>query len=483
MNIYSGKDTDDALPVATRMEDVFEAQRKAGLIRRSSFDRKARIVQLDRLKTAILRREDDIVAACFADFKKPAAEVKLTEIFPVLQEISHTKRHLRSWMKSKRAMPTLGVLGTKARIRPEAKGVCLIIAPWNYPFQLALGPLVSALAAGNSAIIKPSELTPRTSALIADLVAETFSPDLVAVFEGDVAVSTKLLGLPFDHIFFTGSPQTGKIVMAAAASSLASVTLELGGKSPTIVGPSANITKAARNIVWGKFANNGQTCIAPDHVFVHRDIAVKFNDAVKKEISRVYGKTPEAQKTTPDYCRIVNERHFNRVSRLIEDAKSKGAKITLGGQTDAAQNFIAPTLISNVTVDMDVSREELFGPILPIIEYEDIDKVIHQINAKPKPLALYVFDKSKTLINEILTRTSSGAVGINLTVVHFLHPNLPFGGVNNSGIGAAHGVYGFRAFSHEKSVLQDQHSITHLLFPPYTGLVKRLIDIVVKVLG
>ena len=483
MNIYAENETANALPFVSRIEDVFKAQCEAGLIRRGTFDRKARIAQLDRLKAAILRREDEIIAACFADFKKPAAEVKLTEIFPILQEISHTKRHLKSWMKVKRAVPTLGVLGTTARIQPEAKGVCLIIAPWNYPFQLALGPLVSALAAGNSAIIKPSEETPHTSAQVADLVAETFSPDLVAIFEGDVAVATQLLDLPFDHIFFTGSPQVGKIVMTAAAKSLASVTLELGGKSPTIVGPTANVKKAARNIVWGKFANNGQTCIAPDHVFVHRDIALKFNDAVKKEIGRVFGETPEAQKLTPDYCRIVNDRHFNRVSGLIEDAKSKGGKITLGGQVDAAQNYVAPTLISNVTADMEISREELFGPILPIIEYEDIDKVIQQINANPKPLALYIFDKGKTLVDEVIARTSSGAVGVNLTVVHFLHPNLPFGGVNNSGIGAAHGVYGFRAFSHEKSILHDKHSITHMLFPPYTGFVKRLINIVVKVLG
>lgn len=326
-------------------------------------------------------------------------------------------------------------------------------------------------------------LTLATSALIADIVAETLSPDLVAVVEGDAAVSQELLALPFDHIFFTGSPQVGKLVMEAAAKSLASVTLELGGKSPTIVGPTANLKKAARNIVWGKFANNGQTCIAPDHVFVHRDIAQKFNETVVAEIGRVYGKTPEAQKMTPDYCRIVNDRHFNRVAGLIEDARAKSARILLGGQTDAAQKFVAPTLISQITLEMAISREELFGPILPIIEYDDIDKVIDQINANPKPLALYVFDNSRAFAEDIITHTSSGAVGINLTVVHFLHPNLPFGGVNNSGIGAAHGIYGFRAFSHEKAVLQDRYSIVHMLFPPYTGFVKRLINLVVKVLG
>ena len=438
---------------------AFDTQIRAQLARRAVFDRKARIAQLDRLAEAVKRNEDKIIAACAADFRKPAEEVKLTEIFPVLQEIRHTKHHLKSWMRPKRARATLGVFGTKARVRPEA------------------------IAAGNSAIIKPSEMTPNAAQVITDIVEEAFTPDLVKVIEGDALVSQELLSLPFDHIFFTGSPAIGKVVMEAAAKSLTSVTLELGGKSPTIVGPNANIKKAARNIVWGKFSNNGQTCIAPDHVYVHRDVSAAFKTALQAEIGRVYGKTPEAQKATPDYCRIVNDRHFDRVRNLIEDARAKGASILQGGQTDAGQNFVAPTLISEVSDDMEITQEELFGPILPIIEYVDLDKVIDKINANPKPLALYIFDNSKSFADQIITRTSSGAVGVNLTVVHFLHPNLPFGGVNNSGIGAAHGEYGFKAFSHEKAVLEENHSITHMLFPPYTGFVRRLINIVVRVLG
>ncbi|MBC7152327.1 MAG: aldehyde dehydrogenase family protein [Rhizobium sp.] len=468
---------------ADAITSAFEAQLRAQHSRRASFDGKARIAQLDRLAEAVKRNADRIVAACARDFRKPAEEVKLTEIFPVLQEIRHTKRHLKAWMRPKRVRATLGVFGTRARVCPEAKGVCLIIAPWNYPVNLALGPLVSALAAGNSAIIKPSELTPNASRVILDIVEEAFTPDLVKVIEGDAAVSQRLLSLPFDHIFFTGSPAVGKIVMEAAAKNLTSVTLELGGKSPTIVGPNANIRKAARNIVWGKFANNGQTCIAPDHVFVHRDVSPAFKAAVEAEIRRVYGQTQEAQKATPDYCRIVNQRHFERVSNLIEDARAKGASILHGGQTDASQNFVAPTLIAEVSDDMAIAQEELFGPILPIIEYVDLDKVIDRINANPKPLALYVFDKNKSFADQIIARTSSGAVGVNLTVVHFLHPNLPFGGVNNSGLGAAHGEYGFRAFSHEKAILEERHSITHMLFPPYTGFVRRLINMVVRLLG
>lgn len=465
------------------IEATFTAMQQAQLARRGSFTLEARIAQLDQLRDSIKRHEPKIIAACAADFRKPAPEVKLTEVLPVLQEIRHTKKHLRKWMRPKRVAASVGVLGTKSYVRPEPKGVCLIIAPWNYPLNLALGPLVSALAAGNSAIIKPSEMTPHTSKVIADIVAETFSPDLVSVVEGDAAVAQKLLTLPFDHIFFTGSPAVGKLVMEAAARNLSSVTLELGGKSPTIVGPDANIKKAARYIVWGKFANNGQTCIAPDHVFVHRSIADQFNEALKKQIGRTYGKTPEAQKSTADYCRIVNARHFQRVSSLIEDAKSKGANVFEGGITDAEENFIAPTLIANVSSDMDISREELFGPILPVIEFDDIDSVINKINDNPKPLALYVFDKNKSFARSIIERTSSGAVGVNLTVVHFLHPDLPFGGVNNSGIGAAHGEYGFRAFSHEKALMEDKHSLIHLLFPPYTRWVRRLIDAAVRILG
>ncbi|KAA6169821.1 aldehyde dehydrogenase [Pseudomonas taeanensis MS-3] len=463
--------------------DIFNAQKKASSARRGKFSLAERIAALNILKEIIQRRESEIIAALAADFRKPASEVKLTEIFPVLQEISHAKRNLKTWMMPRRVKAALSVLGTKARLSFEPKGVCLIIAPWNYPFNLSFGPLVSALAAGNSVIIKPSELTPHTASLIGSIIREAFSVDLVTVVEGDAAVSQELLTLPFDHIFFTGSPRVGKLVMEAAAKTLASVTLELGGKSPTIIGPTANLKKAARNIVWGKFSNNGQTCIAPDHVFVHRSIAHDFHKIIMEEVTRVYGKDFEAQKKSPDYCRIVNDQHLNRLYELIGDAKSKGAKILQGGEIDALDRFVAPTIISKVTPEMDISREEIFGPLLPIIEYDDIDHVIKQINDNAKPLALYIFSEDKEFAQDIVGRTSSGSVGINLSVVQFLHPNLPFGGVNNSGIGSAHGFYGFQAFSHEKPILLDRFSITHLLFPPYTGKVKRLISMTVRYLS
>jgi acyl-CoA reductase-like NAD-dependent aldehyde dehydrogenase len=360
---------------AGRIETLFARQREATERHRARFTLKDRLDSLSRLKETIKRREDDIVRALDEDFRKPESEVRLTEVFPVYQEISHAKRHLRSWLRPHRVPGSLGMFGTAAEVRYQAKGVCLIISPWNYPVNLSFGPLVSALAAGNTAILKPSELTPVTSAVIRKIVEETFPEELVAVCEGDASVSQALLDLPFDHIFFTGSPQVSKIVMAAAAKHLTSVTLELGGKSPTIVDSTASIEHAARKIVWGKFANNGQTCIAPDHVYVARD------------------------------------------------------------------------------------------------------------QARPKPLAIYIYSEDAAAREYITERTSSGGVCVNNNVVHFLHPNLPFGGVNKSGIGAAHGFYGFKAFSHERAILKDKFSILGLLFPPYTPTVKKLINLTVRLLG
>lgn len=465
------------------IESLFAAQRRSAAENRAKFSLKARLASLSRLKAILKRRENDIIGALYADFKKPESEVRLTELFPVYQEISHARRHLRSWMRPHRVHGSLGMIGIAAEVRYQAKGVCLIISPWNYPFNLSFGPLVSALAAGNTAIIKPSELTPTTSALIRDIVEEAFPRDVVAVCEGDAEVSQALLDLPFDHIFFTGSPKVGKIVMAAAAKHLTSVTLELGGKSPTIVDSTANIESAARKIVWGKFSNNGQTCIAPDHVYVSRNQAQALVDALRREIRRVYGQTDSQQKSGPDYCRIVVPRHFERLSALTADATSRGATILEGGARDPTQNYFSPTILGGTTPQMAISQEEIFGPVLPIIEYDDISVVVDAINAGPKPLAIYVFSNDAAVREDIILRTSSGGVCVNNNVIQFLHPNLPFGGVNNSGIGAAHGFYGFKAFSHERAILRDRFSILRLLFPPYTPTVKKLINLTVRLLG
>ncbi|MFT5743184.1 MAG: aldehyde dehydrogenase (NAD+) [Paracoccaceae bacterium] len=454
------------------------AHQQAGMVaRRHTFGLKERRAALDRLAAAIKQNEAALVTAMAADFGKPKAEVILSEFIPAMQEIRHASRRLRRWMRPRRAAPTLVTFGTSARVRTEARGVCLIIAPWNYPFLLAIGPLVSALAAGNSAIIKPSEMTPATSALIARLVKETFSPDLVTVIEGGVDASQALLALPFDHIFFTGSPAVGKIVMAAAAKTLASVTLELGGKSPTIIGPDADLKSAAKWIAFGKFSNAGQTCIAPDHVFVHRVIKDDFLAALRERIARSYGDG----KNSTHLAQIVSDKHAERLVGLLDDAVSKGARVILGG--DAQGRNMAPTLIEAITPEMQIDHEEIFGPILPVITYDDIADVIRQINARPKPLALYIFDKHRGRTDDVIAATSSGGVGVNLTSAQFVHHGIPFGGVNGSGMGSAHGYFGFRAFSHLRPVLTNHFSVLSLIFPPYTGRVKRLISLFKRVLG
>lgn len=457
--------------------EIFQAQRALAPSRRKSFDRTARQKALLALRDMVLDHQEDIAVAMAADFGKAATEVALTEILPVLQEISHARKSLRGWMRPRRVWPTLIMLGTAGRILPEPKGVCLIIAPWNYPVNLALGPLVSALAAGNSVILKPSELTPNTSALLARLIGQTFAPDLVAVLEGGPEMSTALLELPFDHIFFTGSPAVGKIVMAAAAKTLASVTLELGGKSPVIVGPGANLARAAKWICWGKFLNAGQTCVAPDHVFVHTSVQEPFVAAMRAAIDAAYGKDP---RTSQHFARIVNRRNWGRVTNLLEEAKLGGAQVLMGGESDEATRYLAPTLLAGTRAQMAISREEIFGPVLPIIAYEQASSVVDQINAGEKPLALYVFGDN-SLADTVTSGTSSGSVGVNLTVLPFSHGNLPFGGIGNSGLGAAHGHAGFKAFSHEKPVLKNLFSLIPLVFPPYTGLVKRLAKLIVGI--
>jgi aldehyde dehydrogenase (NAD+) len=455
---------------------IFRRQQQVAItLRTSTADQ--RIAKLRKLEAALNARKTAIHQAVAADLRKPVAEADLTEIMPVISEIHHTIKHLKSWMRTKSVRPTMALLGTKAQLRYEPKGVCLIISPWNYPINLTLGPLACAIGAGNTAIIKPSEMTPNCSAVLAELIRDTFDPAEIALFEGDATVSTALLNLPFDHMFFTGSPTVGKIVMAAAAKHLSSVTLELGGKSPVIVDATADAAKAAKSIMWGKFVNVGQTCIAPDYVYVHESVLPKFLDEAKAAIAKMYGTDAKA---SPDYCRIVNEKHFSRVKRLLDDATAKGATIVAGGEADAGQKFLAPTLLTNVDADSLVMQEEIFGPILPILSYGDVADVIGGINAAPKPLALYVFSKDEASIEKILSETSAGGSCVNMTVLHFSHANLPFGGVNNSGIGSYHGIFGFKALSHERAVLREQMSAASMLAPPYTARVKMLIGLTLK---
>jgi aldehyde dehydrogenase (NAD+) len=371
------------------------------------------------------------------------------------------------------------MIGSSSKVYFEPKGVTLIISPWNYPFQLAIDPLLYAIAGGNTAIVKPSEMTPNTSALIKKLVNEVFDEKEVAVLEGDATIAQVLLKQPFDHIFFTGSPMLGKVIMEAAAKHLTSVTLELGGKSPTIVDETTNIKDAAQKIIWGKFMNCGQTCIAPDYLLVHESVKDALVEEMKENIKKLYGQDNTTTiEESPDYTRVVNQRHFSRIKGLLEDAVEKGAKVLDGGEMNADDNFIAPTLITEVDDNMAVMSEEIFGPILPIISFKSLKEATDYVNTKPKPLALYCFSKDKKNQEFVIKNTSAGGTAINETLAHISNPDLPFGGVNNSGIGKTHGYYGFLAFSNERAVLNQRIGWTTLkmLYPPYTDKKKNTIN-------
>ena len=430
----------------------------------------------------IFANREKIKQAVHADFKKPLLEVDTSEIYPVVSEIRHALENLDGWAKPKKIDAPLTYLGTRAEVRFEPKGVCLIIAPWNFPFNLCLGPLVSCLAAGNTAIVKPSELTPHTSKLIKEMIDELFDEDVVAVVEGGIDISNCLLDIKVDHIFFTGSPAVGKVVMKAAAAHLTSVTLELGGKSPTIIDSTSSIADAAKRIAFGKFLNNGQTCIAPDYVLVEEKIKNKFIEALRKQVIALFGEQNSITENSPHYSRVVNERHFSRINQLLQDALQKGATLNMQGEVNARTNFIHPMILSDVSKDAKIMEEEIFGPVLPILTFNSAEEVIQLINSKPKPLALYIFSNSRKFRESVLSKTSAGSVVINDCVLQFTHPNLPFGGVNNSGIGKSHGQYGFMAFSNEKPVLRQKNGFSSLyfLYPPYTSGMKKIVDILLR---
>lgn len=458
-----------------QIRQVFESQQATALAWRQSTVAE-RIARLKRLREAMLARREDFYAAFAKDYRKPIVEVEGTEFMPVLDEIRHAIAHLKKWAQPRRVWPTVTTAFTSAWIEYQPRGRCLIIAPWNFPLNLCFGPLVSALAAGNTAILKPSEMTPAVSAVMAEVIASVFQPHEVALFEGALATSQTLLALPFDHIFFTGSPAVGKVVMAAAAKHLTSVTLELGGKSPVIVDETADVKASAETLLWGKFTNCGQICVAPDHVFVHASVKEEFVEACRQVVAQRFGRTPEAVRHSPDLTRVINQRHTQRIASLLSDAQTKGARVLVGGEVDVSTCYIAPTLIDQVPESAEIMQEEIFGPVLPLITYTDLDRVVHTINAQPKPLALYIFSQDKRRTRELIERTSSGGVAINHCVLHYAHGNLPFGGVNNSGIGNAHGEFGFKAFSHERAVLKSGPiMMARLFFPPYTGFKQKLV--------
>lgn len=416
--------------------------------------------------------------ALHKDLGKPVVESELSEVYQIIGDIKHAKDYLHKWMRKQKVKTPLSMLGSSSYYIYEPKGVCLIISPWNFPFNLTFGPLVSAIAAGNTAIIKPSEMTPNSSALMAKIVADVFSEDEVALVEGEVEASTQLLKLPFNHIFFTGSPQVGKIVMSAAAKNLTSVTLELGGKSPTVIDKTANVDKAAKKIMWGKFMNAGQICVAPDYVLIDETIKAKFIEACKKWLKLFYTEKPIDSES---YARIVTHKHFDHLKAHIENAQSLNATIEIGGKLDSETKYIAPTLVSNLKEEASLLQDEIFGPILPIVTYTTIDEAIDYINSKERPLALYVYSKSKVNTNTIIKNTRAGGTCINNNVIHYANHYLPFGGTNNSGIGKSHGFFGFKAFSNERAIVkQYMFGVAEFLFPPFTGLKERLARLTIK---
>jgi aldehyde dehydrogenase (NAD+) len=463
------------------LKGLFESQKKRSLIQRQETI-KARKERLKRFGKFLLSNRKRIADAVHADLRKPHIEIDLSEVYPVVSEIRNAVKNLDEWSQPEIIDTPLTYLGTRSEIIYEPKGVCLIISPWNFPVNLCLGPLVSCLAAGNTAILKPSEATPNTSRLLKDLISEFFDEDLVAIVEGGIEASTGLLNLPFDHIFFTGSTAVGKIVMRAAAEHLSSVTLELGGKSPTIIDSSANLNDAAKRIAFGKFLNNGQTCIAPDYVLIEEKIEQEFISLLKNKIYEAFGDKGTLNEYSPDYARIVNAKNFNRINELVTNAVEFGAKVEMDGTINEEQKFIHPIILSRVPMNARIMDEEIFGPVLPIVSYISDDEVINIVNSKPKPLALYIFSNRKSFQNRVLRETSAGTSCINDCVLQFTHPNLPFGGVNASGIGKSHGKHGFLAFSNEKPVVVQRNgfSSTYLLHPPYTDRVKQTVEMMLK---
>ncbi|MFC3416722.1 aldehyde dehydrogenase family protein [Algoriphagus hitonicola] len=460
---------------------IFDYQYQTALAWRNSSleERKNRIVKIrDWVKT----NQDAIRKALTDDFNKPSIETDLSEIFPVTSEINHALKNLKAWMKSKKIKTPLSMTGTSAWIQYEPKGRALIIAPWNYPFSLAIGPLISALAAGCPVMLKPSEMTPATSLLIEEMINTCFDSEEVSVILGDAKVAEGLLALPFDHVFFTGSPQIGKLVMKQAAKHLSSVTLELGGKSPAIITSSADIQDAAQKIIWGKLINCGQTCVAPDYILIHQSQHKLLLSELRLAIQQYYDPQYKGIEQSPDYGRIINDRHFQRLAGYLDDAIEKGAQLEFGGTVNQHHRYIEPTLLSNINESMSISQEEIFGPLLPILTFDDIQEAIDYVNGKPKPLSLYIFDQEKSEREKILLSCSSGNAVINDCVLQFLHHEFPFGGVNNSGIGKSHGYHGFLAFSNEKGVLKQRVGLNNvtLLRPPYGIKTKQIINSLIK---
>lgn len=420
-----------------------------------------RLIQLKKLEQALEEREETLCAALKADLGKAAYESWLSEIGMTLGELCFARKHLKKWAAVKRRPSAMPLFPASSRVVPQPYGTVLIMSPWNYPVQLTLVPLVSALAAGNCAVVKPSAYAPNVARVVAELLGDIFPPEYVSVVQGGRAENAALLEQDFDYIFFTGSPAVGKTVMAAAAQHLTPVTLELGGKSPVIIAPDANIPLAARRVAWGKFLNAGQTCVAPDHVYIPQNLRDAFVKELAGQIHQLYGADPL---TGPDLPKIINEKHFNRVAGLMGSGKT-----AVGGRTDPEARRIEPTVLVDVAESDAVMQEEIFGPVLPVLTYDSLDDLIARQQKKARPLALYIFTGDRALEKRIVSALPSGGVCVNDTVIHLANPHVPFGGVGNSGMGACHGKTGFDTFTHYRTVVRRGELDLPMRYAPYAG--------------
>ncbi len=458
----------DDSPAQSLSADILSLQRNA-FLRAGAPPLAERQADIRKLRDAVRQQSQEIAAVISADFgNRSVHETMVADIWPVLASARHALKHLASWMKPKRVPVGLELMPGRARILYQPVGVVGIISPWNYPFQLATVPLIAALAAGNRVMLKPSELTPRTSEFLAVFLGKLFPAEQVTTILGGPDVGTAFAALPFDHLFYTGSTAVGRRVMRAAAENLTPVTLELGGKSPCIIGNDAVLPSAAQSVAFGKLLNAGQTCVAPDYALVPRPRLEEFVGLIGQSIMKLY----PSLRANPDYTTIVNDRHYFRITGLLEEARQRGVRIVeinpANETLPPAERKIVPSLLIDPPDDLAVMQDEIFGPVLPILPYDSLDEAIEFVNGKPRPLALYYYGTSEAAREKVLNRTVSGGASINETLMHIVVENLPFGGIGPSGMGAYHGEYGFQTFSHRKGVfLQSRINGAGMLRPPF----------------
>lgn len=445
-----------------KIRDLRDKQRKY-FMKGNTLTFEFRVAQLKKLRKTISEYEEALKIALYKDLGKNDLESYTCEIGFILSSISHTIKHLKKWMKPEKKKTPISLFFSKSTVIKEPYGSVYIIGPYNYPFQLLIEPLIGAIAAGNCAVLSPSELTPSVLEVIKKMIKATFEPEYVSCIDGGIENNTMLLNAGFDYIFFTGSVNVGKIIMEAASRNLIPVTLELGGKSPVIVDKNIDLKVTCERILWGKLMNAGQTCVAPDYVFVHNQIKEDFLNEMKSTLHRLYGENIEAN---PDYGKIVNDRHVKRLKNILDKDK---VYTFIGGTVDEKRRYVEPTILCPDHFEVASMQEELFGPILPIFGYDHVSEALSYIRENPKPLALYIFSNDKQIIEQVITKTSSGGVSINDTISHIINPNLPFGGVGTSGMGVYHGKYSFETFSHHRSILKKSTKVRMtFIYPPFT---------------